>query len=136
MVVFLATKVMDSEEKKPSKKAVIISSVFLGIILLYGGYVGISRRVALSGKVRYTIGITGGIQLSAAGRDIKYHYTVNGRTYTDVTTYAFNSQKEGGRYFVKFSVEHPEHSELYQNKPIPDHIIEVPREGWSKIPSR
>lgn len=123
---------MSEKNKKPNRKAVIVSVIFSVVVLSYGAYVGISRRIALAGEVRYTTGVTDGIQLSSAGRDIKYFYIVNGETYRGVTTYAYNSQKEGGHYLIKFSVEHPEISELYQNKPIPFGIV-APPEGWKNV---
>lgn len=123
---------MNQENEKPNRKAVIVSVIFSAVVLSYIAYVGISRRIALAGEVRYTVGVTDGIQLSAAGRDIKYFYKVNGKSYKDVTTYAYNSKKRDGHYLVKFSVEHPEMSELYQNNPIPMDIV-APPEGWKSI---
>jgi len=127
---------MDHEKNEYSKGAVIISIVFSAIVMSYIVYVGITRRISLSGKVRYTIGHTIKLQLTMSGRDVKYTYMVKGIAYEAVATYAYDSQVPGGRYWVRFSEEHPEHSELYQNKPIPDYIVEAPPEGWKRIPSR
>lgn len=127
---------MDEQSTEPRKRAVIISVIFSTVVLGYIAYAGIMRRTALSDETRYTIGYTIEFQLTAAGRDVKYGYTVNGKTYEDVATYAYAAQVPGGRYFVKFSVRHPEISELFQNYPVPESVKLSPPEGWKKLPIR
>jgi hypothetical protein len=64
---------------------------------------------------------------------VQYEYEVEGRRYSDIRTYAYNSIVPGGRYLVKFSVENPSISEIYQDKPIPVDIV-PPKEGWKSKP--
>lgn len=122
------------EGYKPSKTVTIISAVVLAIGLAATLYLGYQRKKALSDGAGYTIGYTTGFLLTSSGRDVEYYYVIRGKTYTGSRTYAYSAQVPGGRYWVKFSIEHPEISELYQNKPVPDHITEAPPGGWKKRP--
>jgi hypothetical protein len=118
---------------EPPKKVVIVSVVFSVFLLSYMSYIGFTRYNALSGPVGYTAGTTVGFVVTASGRSVQYEYEVEGRRYSDIRTYAYNSIVPGGRYLVKFSVENPSISEIYQDKPIPVDIV-PPKEGWKSKP--
>jgi hypothetical protein len=124
---------VEPRERKMTGPTTVASGIILLIGLGIAIYVGVTRRVALSGDIRYTAGKTIGFQLTASGRDVKYAYTVNGTTYENVATYAYNSLVPGGRYLVKFSVEHPESSEIFQDQAVPKDLV-CPSDGWVKRP--
>lgn len=123
-----------SENFEPNKILVKAASIFLLIGLTFIVYVGITTRRSLSNETRYTIGHTSKIvYLYSSGRGVRYSYIVNGVTYENTVTYSYDS-KVPGRYLVRFSVENPEISEIYQDRPVPESIIEAPSNGWKKRP--
>ena len=121
---------MVPEGYKPSKPVVIISSVILFSFLLFTIYSLSKRYIALSGDVRYTVGITTKKYLTASGRDLEYIYKISDSTYVGIATYSYNSKVPGGKYWVKYSVEYPDVSRIYQNMPIPACIDTLPPNGF------
>ncbi len=122
---------MVPEGYQPSKAVVIISSIFLGTLLVYFIYLQTKRYVAFSGEVRYTIAITTKRYMTSSGRDVDYTYRVNDVTHEGVATYAYESKVPNGKYWIKYSVKYPEISEIYQNMPIPACIDTLPPNGFN-----
>ena len=127
---------METDENRPNKLLVGIATLFLIFVVGYNIYYAISHKVALSGKVRYTVGTTKGTKFGASGRFIFYEYTVNGKKHEDTDSYSYESQQLDGHYLVKFSVDEPEYNELYQNIRIPDGFPPPPPEGRKELPKQ
>jgi uncharacterized protein YxeA len=125
---------MSPEDYKPSRPAVIISIIVLSIFSIYVVKTILERKDAFSSGVRYTIGYTTEIYFTTSGRSIKYRYKVDGVEHTGNTPYAYNSQVPNGRYWVKFSIDKPNISTIYQDRPVSSTIKELPPNGLLSIP--
>lgn len=121
------------EDYNPSKLITIISLLVLATGITYSIYHTIKNKSALEGESRYTIAYTTDLVWETSGRAVKYIYSVNGKNFDGIATYAYNSTVPGGRYLLKFSVANPEVCQIYQNHPIPDKVKSVPPKGWEKV---
>ena len=114
----------------PSKLVVVVSPIILGSFLIYEIYASIKYYRAFSGEVRYTIGTTTKRYIQSSGREINYTYYIKDSVYKGHAGYAYQSQVPGGKYWVKYSVEYPDVSEIYQNMPVPACIDTLPPNGF------
>lgn len=121
------------KDYQPTRPVVIISVIILLASLVYGIKINLNRTEAFSSGARFTVGYTTEFYLTTSGRNIKYHYQVNGVDYVGSASYAYNSKVPNGRYWVKFSEEKPEISRIYQNKPVLIDITSVPSNGVNSI---
>ncbi|MEQ9467362.1 MAG: hypothetical protein RLN88_08115 [Ekhidna sp.] len=115
---------------QPSKRTGIISGIILAIFAIYSLSLVSKRNRAFDREIRFTIGEITDIYIIASGREIEYTYSVNGVEYEDARGYAYNSEAPGGKYWVKYSVEYPEISEIYQNMPVDARIDTIPPDGF------
>lgn len=95
-------------------------------------------------KVLYTICNTTDYKSPGKGAPIIEYYFYYGKEkliswdYYNINT--SNLKKEGlksyvgKKYFVKFSIERPEYSEIYLDKPVPKDFVYKEGQTWSKIP--
>ena len=123
---------MVPEGYEPSKPIVIVSSAFLGALLIYFVYLQTKRYLAFSGEVRYTIGIITDRYIQSSGRDISYSYRVNDSTYRGDAGYAYKS-RVGNKYWIKYSVEYPDITKIYQNRPVDARIDSLPPDGFERM---
>ncbi len=94
------------------------------------------RKDAFSSGARYTIGYTKDKYLTTNGWNIKYSYKVNGVEYEGSTRHTHNSIVPKGRYWVKFSIDKPSVSKIFQDRPIPSNIESLPPEGVVSLRNR
>jgi hypothetical protein len=92
------------------------------------------RIYVWSGGSKYTIGTTLGTKWAPTRTIIVFEYTINGITYRNRATYAYESKFPNGRYLVKYGVIDPNICELYQDKQVPLSLI-APKEGWLQMPN-
>lgn len=122
------------ENYKPSKAITIISVIILVAFSVYMFKTVQERKAAFSTGTRYTIGYTTEMYFTTSGRNIRYRYEVDGKEYKGNAGYAYKSQVPNGRYWVKFSIDKPNISIIYQNRPVPVEIDSVKPEGLIVIP--
>lgn len=63
----------------------------------------------------------------------EYKYNVLGERY-EAWNYTDKRAIEGERYFIIYNKNNPQNSELFLDCPVPDTLIDIPKEGWDKIP--
>jgi hypothetical protein len=105
---------------------------FCAIILF-----AIWRSCRVNHDIRYTVATT--TNLISTPRNhaaIEYTFSVNGKIYTSVGAdiKKYNIQYPNGRYFVKFPFKSPGANEIQWEHPVPDSIINVPKDGWKELP--
>lgn len=113
--------------------------------LFYYAFMKNSERVSYLNdkKFLYTICQTTNYRNPGKGAPIieyffYYKKIFNSENYYNINT--SNLKKEdlksyiGKKYFVKFSLENPQHSEIYLDKPVPKGFVYKEGQTWSKIP--
>lgn len=122
---------------------IVVWSVLL--LILYYAFMKNKERVFYLNEREflYTIGTTIDYKNPGKGAPIIEYYfyyekTMNSENYYNINT--SNLKKEGlksyvgKKYFVKFSIEKPEYSEIYLDKPVPKDFVYKEGQTWSKIP--
>jgi hypothetical protein len=112
----------------------ILLGIFAVIFVIYIFIHSCKRNNSLDKFPKYTIAITSKkFYTSSALEIVKYDFT-----YGNIVYHGEGSCHEciipDGRYYVKFSSDKPEFSEILQNKPVPDSIKVAPQNGWDSIP--
>ena len=105
---------------------------FCAIILF-----AIWRSCRVSSDFRYTVATTTKLISTPRNHDaIEYTFSVNGKIYTSVGAdiKKYNIQYPNGRYFVKFPFKSPSANEIQWDLPVPDSIINAPKNGWKELP--
>jgi hypothetical protein len=95
------------------------------------------RSYRVNHNIRYTVATTTR-QISTPRNNaaIEYKFSVDGRIYTSVGAdiKKYNIQYPNGRYYVKFPFKSPGANEIQWDLPVPDSIINVPKDGWKELP--
>lgn len=113
------------------KKLNYFGGILLGIALVSAIVYISSKQTELESNGRYTIGETHGQN----GKFIRYTFKVERKEFSsEYPILKFSPLVNGGRYYVKYLPSDLSISEIYWDKPVPDHIVEAPLEGWSRIP--
>lgn len=121
---------MITENYKPKRPVVIICVVTLLAFTIYVVKTVFEKQNAFAKGTRYTIGYTMEKYITTTGFSIKYSYKVDRLEYTETTSHAYNSIVPNGRYWVKFSIEKPSISEIYQDKPVSQNVKSAPPGGF------
>jgi hypothetical protein len=120
---------------KKRRKVIVEIITFLFPLLLFGmAYIQIkNHNNELNKYGKYTISYTYGTYKAGGVYKVKCYYFVNGVRYNRGFSKNLDT-KIPGRYYLKYSTNNPETSEIYLDKPVPSRIKDVPPEGWDKIP--
>ena len=118
--------------KKPVRISFLI--IFYSLFLLGFAYMTF-KYYERKNNARYTIGIT--IKLwGGKNESVDYYYVVNGKRYEG--NYSFGANHPiyiiNERYFVLFSSENPENSQMLYTPRVPDSILIAPKDGWTVLP--
>lgn len=109
----------------------ILLSILLGFIgvIIWNVYYNIYEKSYTIGEVvRKQTGLK-------SGTAVKFEFYYRGRKIEGGTGMGDYSVKVGDKYIVEFSKDKIDLSEALLHYPIPDTLsIEIPAEGWSKIP--
>lgn len=127
--------------KKYLPSYLIISFFFILIIYFFiGNY---QRNKYLYDKnTLFTIGIISDIKFGGkVSTDFVYKFIYVNETFDcRISSQKLSEQNNnlksyiGKKYFVKFSTEKPEYSEIYLDKPVPKDFVYKEGQTWSKIP--
>lgn len=124
-------------------------SIFIGTILTFIVIYGLNKNQELinhldSDKVLYTVCKTYDYKTPGRGTPyLKYFFYFKGKKIKFWDNYKLDFSKTtkedlksyvGKKYFVKFSIEMPEYSEIYLDKPVPDDFVYKEGQTWKKIP--
>lgn len=67
-----------------------------------------------------------------------YKKTIQSENYYNINTSNLNKRDlkyyVGKKYFVKFSIEKPNYSKIYLDKPVPDDFVYTNGQTWDRIP--
>ena len=114
--------------------------VIVGLII-FATYnqIKINKKEALrNASPRYTIGNVTATNNNVRGsRTVDYYYHVLGKMYENWnhhSTFHFDINAYGGRYFVKFYSEDPSNAIMLFKCPVPENIKLAPWGGWDKLP--
>ncbi len=112
----------------------IISFVGLMAFLLIKGTV--INEIKLNKSYRYTICIVAEIEAVGTGRSLAtIVYLFNDKQYKGFYEVdRIDKSLIGIRHFIKFYPKNPNNSEVIFDRDVPDSLIEIPSEGWKKIP--
>lgn len=86
---------------------------------------------------RYTVATTTKRLTTPRNNDaIEYKFSVDGKVYTSVGAdiKKFNIQYPNARYYVRFPFKSPGANQILWDLPVPDSIINVPKDGWKELP--
>lgn len=91
---------------------------------------------AIEKNGRYTIGVVTRFKMNFRnGYTIFYEYEVSGIQYHEnLLVPQDHPGIDGGRFFVKFDSERPDHSLILIEKPVSVNVSAAPSLGWEKLP--
>lgn len=119
------------------EKIVYIISIIVIIGFIVLAIMAQHEKSEIKRHERFTIGITISIIPTArSGPKVYYKYYVNNKIFNGDTHFSRGEILivPDGRYFVRFSSNSPEYSEMLINEPVPGNIVESPIEGWETLP--
>ena len=126
------------------KKGIGIIVFSILIIILYYSFIKYEERIKYleDRKVLYTTGTITFLEQGKGGPWFNYNFFFDAKEHFSRTTIGELSKEKrqklksyiGKKYFVKFSIEKPEYSEIYLDKPIPKDFVYKEGQTWSKIP--
>ena len=107
--------------------------------LLLGMTISILKCIRLEKSHLFTVGVLYKTNMGGTGVSptAYYKYSVNNKSI-DMTA-SFSSNEKfiiGDRYFIRFEKGNPKNSEILLDKPVPDSITNLPKEGWIEIPGK
>jgi hypothetical protein len=124
-------------------------SIFIGTILISIVIYGLNKSQEainyLDGdKVLFTVCETNDYETPGRGTPyIKYFFYFKGKKIKSWDNYKLDFSKVkkgdlksyvGKKYFIKFSIEKPQYSEIYLDKPVPLDFVYKEGQTWKKIP--
>jgi hypothetical protein len=87
---------------------------------------------------RYTIALVFDLEYQSEGDpSALIKYNLNGKSYSGaISSYIKNNVfcKAGDRVFIEYCSENPDLTSLVRDKIVPDSLINVPINGWEKLP--
>lgn len=121
----------DSKERIAKILLVLGALGFLYIIIR--GQIFDPRELKEHG--RYTVVITGESYFKLkSGMQVRYHYFVNGKRYSDSQNLNDHIRPNGKYYLIVFSSKNPSIHRWVCFDLVPEEFIEPPAEGWNSPP--